>query len=50
MIRKGLSALLAVCMAALFVFAAAADGLPFDKVPAAPGEMQFVFSYPNEGS
>ncbi len=50
MCKKGLSALLAVCMAALFVFAAAADGLPFDKVPAAPGDMQFVFSYPNEGS
>ena len=50
MTRKMLSALTALCLAALCVIASAAAGLPFAKVPSAPQDMRFVFSYPNEGS
>ena len=47
--KRLLSFMLAVCLAAAAAFCAAANGLPFDK-PDAPDGLTFLFTYPNEGS
>lgn len=47
--KRILSASFALVLMLAMAFSAFANGLPFQKIPAAPENLVFLFTYPNEG-